>query len=188
MAVNRRTIGIVMMIGGLALVLAGALGAITSGGESEPASTTSTSVAGTPTVTEHLASTTTTAPGTATTTQAATTTTAVDAGTAVLAFFELQVAAIESGDVDFLLSSLHPIVTDLYTAELCRSFIEREILALGDYQATGQVTGPQSQTFETGTADVYSLPTSFTFQGGSFDATATFAFLDGEVRWFTQCR
>ena len=118
----------------------------------------------------------------------ATTTTTAAADQTVEEFFPDYVAAIESGDVDFLFDRLHPAVVEQFDPELCRAFIEREILALGNYQVTGDVTGPAPQDIGGATYEVYSAPVSFDFQGESFEGTASFAVVDGEIRWFTTCR
>ena len=85
------------------------------------------------------------------------------------------------------------MVLGTYDADLCRSYIEREMLTLGDYKLTGPVEGPISRTYATNDGNVtvdqaYDAPVSFTFQGQSFNATGGFAIEGGQVYWFTQCR
>ena len=112
-----------------------------------------------------------------------------DAAETVEGFFAAYVAAIDAGDADFLFDRLHPVVLEQPTADLCRAFIEREILALSNYRITDAITGPTSQTIAgTAVADVYSAPVEFVFQGQTFEGTATFAAVDGQMRWFTECR
>ena len=83
---------------------------------------------------------------------------------------------------------MDPAVLDLFDADLCRTFIEREILALDNYALTGDVTGPDTQSIGDRVFEAYTAPTSFVFQGQSFESPASFAFVDDEVRWFTNCR
>ena len=96
--------------------------------------------------------------------------------------------AIELENVDFLFERLHPEVLALSTPELCRDFIEREILELREYEQVGPVEGPERRDLSTGLESVYTVPVSFVFQGTAFEVTATYAVVDGEVRWFTECR
>ena len=112
-----------------------------------------------------------------------------DADETVEEFFPEYLAAIEGGDIEFLFDRLHPVVLAQPSADLCRAFIEREILALVNYRITGDITGPVSQTIAgTTVSEVFSAPVAFVFQGQSFDGTATFAAVDRQMRWFTECR
>ena len=102
-------------------------------------------------------------------------------------------AAIAAGDVDYLFDRLHPAVVGGYGPELCRTWIEVEILQLVDYQLTGPVEGPVGQPFTTpaGTGtieDAYSAPVSFVFQGQLFDVVGGFALIDSEMHWLGECR
>jgi hypothetical protein len=106
----------------------------------------------------------------------------------IAAFVDDYVAAIESGDVDFLLDRLHPAVLDQFDTELCRTFIEREILALRNYRLTGDIEGPTPESIGGRDFESYSAPIAFDFQGESFDGGASWGLVDGEVRWFTTCR
>ena len=101
--------------------------------------------------------------------------------------------AIGAGDIEFLLDRLHPAAVGGFGLDLCRNWIEAEILQLGDYQLTGPAEGPRDQSFTTpagtGTiADAYSAPVSFTFQGQLFDAEGDFALIGTEMYWLGQCR
>ena len=49
---------------------------------------------------------------------------------AVEAFVPEFADAIDRGDIDFLYETLHPVVTELFDEELCRSYVEAEILPL----------------------------------------------------------
>ncbi len=102
-------------------------------------------------------------------------------------------AAIAAGDVDFLLDRLHPAVVGGFGPALCRTWIEGEILLLGDYKLAGPVEGPRDQPFTTpagtGTiSDAFVAPVSFVFQGQSFDGEGGFALVDNDMFWLGQCR
>ncbi len=82
---------------------------------------------------------------------------------------------------------------DVYGEDLCRSWVEREILAISAYQLTGEVTGPFARTLTIADTVIsvesyYEAPVSFVFQETSFDAVATFAMVDGETYWIGECR
>ncbi len=102
-------------------------------------------------------------------------------------------AAIADGDTSFLAERLHPVVLEQHDPELCRAFIEREILALTDYRINGDIPDPAPRTYTTpaGTTPVeahYEVPVAFGFGGQEFEVTASFAVDGGEVFWFTECR
>ncbi|MFH1105320.1 MAG: hypothetical protein V1757_10340 [Actinomycetota bacterium] len=84
---------------------------------------------------------------------------------------------------------LHPAVFSLYDETVCRSFVEREILPLTDYRLTGDVTGPTTVTIGgQQVSNYYTAPVSFVISGQAFhDQPGTFALVDGEVYWLTQC-
>ncbi len=101
--------------------------------------------------------------------------------------------ATEGGDSEFLTSRLLPELSDIFGEELCRTWVEREILAISEYTLTGEPTGPFSRdlTVAGTTIEVeqyYEAPVSFTFQGESFDTVATFIVRDGAVFWIGECR
>lgn len=198
---SRRTVGLALMVAGGVVVVVALIGMLTGGGASTEAGATSTSTSTTTTSAATTAATTTAATTTptmtilesttaASTTTAPTTTVAVqpDPVEAIETFVPEFAGMIAAGDVQGLFDTLHPAVLDAQDTDLCRTYIEREILALVDYRLSGPVTGPVSTTFGSTTVDMYSGPVSFTYQGQSFDSTATFALDDGEVRWFTTCR
>jgi hypothetical protein len=188
-----------MVLGGV-LVIAAIIGLIAGGGGTagpvEASATTTASTTTVPAATTTTATTTTTVATTTTptmtiietTTVATTTTTAPDPVAAIEAFVPEFAGMIATGDVQGLFDTLHPAVLDAQDADLCRAYIEREILALVDYRLTGAVTGPAPTTFGSTTVDVYSGTVSFSYQGQPFDSTATFALVGGQVRWFTTCR
>jgi len=99
------------------------------------------------------------------------------------------VAAIENGDAHFLVETLHPLVVQEFTVELCSAFIEREILTLTDYRRTGEIIGPDERAvLGTLIENFYEAPVRFGFQGQTFDSRATFALADSAVSWFAECR
>ncbi|MCH8900579.1 MAG: hypothetical protein IH942_08850 [Acidobacteria bacterium] len=171
---------------GLVIVLVGIAGNLLSDDGGTPtAANTTTSPATSPTTT------TTTSPTTTTTTSPTTTT--IVQPESVEEFVVLFALAIGAGDIEFLLDRLHPAAVGGFGLDLCRNWIEAEILQLGDYQLTGPAEGPRDQSFTTpagtGTiADAYSAPVSFTFQGQLFDAEGDFALIGTEMYWLGQCR
>lgn len=135
----------------------------------------------------------TTTPTSTTTTTVATTTSSTIPPETVADFIDLYIAALESDDLEFLLERLHPVVVDGYGRDLCRSWIEREILGLSDYHTTGEITGPSTQTIDLPTGAVelslaYRAPVEFVFEGEMVAAEAGFARVGREVRWLGVCR
>ena len=175
---------------GLVIVLVGIAGNLLSDDGGTPtAANTTTSPATSPTTSPTT--TTTTSPTTTTTTSPTTTT--ILQPESVEEFVVLFALAIGAGDIEFLLDRLHPAAVGGFGLDLCRNWIEAEILQLGDYQLTGPAEGPRDQSFTTpagtGTiADAYSAPVSFTFQGQLFDAEGDFALIGTEMYWLGQCR
>lgn len=215
---NRRTLSLVLMASGGLLVIVGAVGSVASSSDDDSAigatattvnapvastaPTTSATTANTPTTTAAPATTpappttttSTTAPTTTTTMTAATTTPPTTPPETVEDFLLTFAAAIANADTDFLLDRLHPVVLEQHGADLCRTFIAREILALVDYKLAGAVPAPVPKTYTTPagstTLPVHyeDIPVTFTFQGQRFEATASLAIEDGTVRWFAACR
>lgn len=135
-----------------------------------------------------VASTTTAAP----VTTSSTTTAPVPTEEDVRAFIEAYAAAVAGGDGDFLVDRLHPVVLGSFDADACRTFVEEDILTLVDYRLAGDITR-ESRTFTVGGESVtvdplFVAPVAFTFQGVEFTVDATFAPVDGEMRWFSECR
>ena len=101
--------------------------------------------------------------------------------------------AIMEGDADFLFDRLHPAVVGGFGADLCRTWIEEEILVLENYRVTGPVTGPQDQSFTSPVGEgiiesAFSAPVTFTFSGQEFESDGGFALVEDEMRWLGQCR
>ena len=178
-----------MVLGGIVAVM-GLIGMITSGdgGIREVASPTTTTIEDIKTTTTTSVATTTTSQVVTTTTSEVTTTTTLDAAAGIEAFVEEFAATIEREDVDSLLATLHPAVLETFDEEICRTFIENEILLLGDYRLTGEPDGPNRQTIGSFTVDMYTGPVAFTFQGQDFESDASFAIEQTGVTWFTECR
>lgn len=166
-----------------------------------PTTTTTTTIVDT--TTTAAASTTTAAPATtapptttvaetsttSTTTTSTTTTTPPSDDELVAAFLADYVNAIAAGDADFLEATLDPLVVAQADAATCRAFIERDILALTDYSATGDPDGPTTRELLGATFDrFFTVPVSFVFQGQAFDDQAAFAVVDATVTWFATCR
>ena len=103
------------------------------------------------------------------------------------------VAATEAGDGTFLFERLLPEIRDAFGADLCRNWVNTEILAISDYTLTGDITGPSSRSLTAGDTtiavdDYYEAPVSFTFQGQSFDGKAAWVVENGQVFWVGECR
>lgn len=176
-----------MIIAGVVFMLAGVVGWVLSGvGTPKPASTTETSNA-TSTTVPPTTTTTTTEPATTSTTVATTTTTTIDAGGAIEGFVPMFADAIARQDIEYLLATLHPSVLSLFEEETCRGFISDEILQLEQYRLIGEADGPIAQLVAETEVEMYQAPVAFAFQGQEFTSEAAFAFVDGQVRWFTQC-
>ncbi len=144
-------------------------------GEATTVAPTTTSSTTTTTTTEPLAE------------DEATTTTAPPVET-VEEFLALFRAALDADDVDFLYNRLHPIVTDAFGADLCRAFVEREIAILENYEATAAAGAPITRSVQGVEVDIIDVPVEFDFQGQHFEAVSTYALIDGQVRYFSECR
>ncbi len=196
---NHRLLGTGLIVVGVALII---LGLVTRGGSAEAGiEAASTTVGSSPeplppttvTTVPIPQTTTTIAPTTTTTTIPPTTTTTTVPPPSIEEFIGAYAAATESGDEDFLFERLLPGVVDALGVETCRNFVGSEITLISDYRLTGMVSGPFSRSLNVGDIqinvdDYYEAPVSFTFQGQSFDATATFVALDGVVYWIGECR
>jgi len=177
-----------MSVGGL-LVIAGFIVWMTSRGDTVVSSQPTVTVMTPATATAVAAASTTSSfplPSTTTSTQATSTT--LDSTTKIEAFVIEFAEAIDLGDSNFLISTLHPAVLAVHGETSCSAFIDAEILLLMGYQLTGPLGGPSTQTVADFSIEVFSGPVAFTFQGQSFEATASFAVDDGQVRWFAECR
>ncbi len=191
---SRRVLGATMMLAGGVVVLAGVIGWVTGRDQAEDPPTTVGAVAEETSTTTTSQMTTTTERITTTTTVATTTTTAPSTTTTEPAADLIEAFIVEffqwiaAGDVDTLEARLHPLVMEDQDEDLCRAFLEREILALVDYRLAGDVTGPVPTTYGSVTVGLYRAPVAFSFQGEAFTGEATYALVDGQIRWFTECR
>ena len=108
-------------------------------------------------------------------------------------FVDRFAAAIAASDVEFLFDRLHPAVIGGFGPDVCRNWVEAEILQFSDYELTGLAEGPGDQSFSTPAGsgvieNAFSAPIHFTFQGQGFDAEGGFALIDTEMYWLGQCR
>ncbi|MFW2382933.1 MAG: hypothetical protein ACN4GZ_14350 [Acidimicrobiales bacterium] len=200
---NRRNVGLGILAIGFVMMVAGVIGMLTASDDepadvvapttsapasiSEPPSTTAAPAA--TTVAPAATTTTTTAPAETTTS----TTTTTEPPPSVADFILAYAAATETGDGSFLADRILPAVRDVFGEDLCRGWVDREILAISGYQLTGTVTGPLARTLTIGETVIaveqyYEAPVSFMFQGEPFETVATFAAVDGEVYWIGECR
>ena len=185
---SRRSTGLFMMIGGVGIALAGIVGLLFSGGSgSQTASTTLAPTTTSPPLTTQQSISTTTTQLVPTTTLPPATTTTIDANAAIQTFVPTFAEAIAIQDVEYLLDTLHPSVFALFDEETCRSFITDEILQLEQYRLIGEADGPTTQLVAETEVDMYQAPVAFAFQGQEFTSEAAFAFVENQVRWFTQC-
>lgn len=179
------------MIGGVVIAMAGVTGwamSASDGPDPGPSTTTTTPVTTTSEPTTSSSTTTTIATTTTSTTIPTTTTTTIDATSAIGSFVDMFTDAIGRQDTELLLETLHPAVINLFGEETCRAFIAEEILLLERYRLIGEVRGPTPQVITGTTVKMYRAPTAFVIQGQEFRSDAEFAFENGEVRWFAQCR
>ncbi len=214
---DRTRVGQLVMAAGALLAVVGVLGMVLASGDdgdvdiaadtttsagvtsttSTTADTTDAPTSASPTTTPAptstaAATTSTTSTTTTSTTIAPTTTLSIES--AVSTFVQQFSLDIANGDTAALLATLNPAVVLGSGEQLCRDFVEREILALGEYQLVGEITGPVSKPIETvaGTVtidNIYETAVSFTFSGASFDSRADFVVdSDGRVSWLAVCR
>ncbi len=206
---DRRRLGLILMAAGAALAVIAVVGLIASAGDGEdggpvaatttpgtvpdtvpettpetvPVTTPDTVPATTNPTTQPPATSAPPPPSTTTTTLAPTTTIAPEAR--IEAFVAAYASATDTDDADFLFGSLHPRVIDVGGEELCRAFVEREIVEISNYRLSGPITGPtEIVSGVTG----YRAEVTFDFMGQTFTDNAQFAIVDGEVKWFSVCR
>ncbi|MGH3650673.1 MAG: hypothetical protein ACRDU9_08185 [Acidimicrobiia bacterium] len=187
---NRRAIGWALIGLGAVSLLAGVIG-LASGKSTSDVGAADTTVPITSSATTTTTVSTTSTSATSTTSMMATTTTTVPVETAE-EFVAAFAAAVDADDADFLFSRLHPVVVEIHGEELCRAWIAEEIVALSDYRLTAEPSAPARQLIQTPAGerevDVISAPVSFTFQGESFETTATLSLVDGVMHWLGECR
>jgi hypothetical protein len=107
-------------------------------------------------------------------------------------FFALFAEAIRTGDVQFLLERLHPVVLERYGARQCRSAVasiandpdfEAKVRTVSDPGPYEFASDGQSATVE----DTLTVGVTFTNANGSSRQDAHVAYVDGVLRWFTDC-
>lgn len=107
-------------------------------------------------------------------------------------FLEDFVAAMRSGDIDFLLEHLYPEVTEIYGDEQCRAYLETVTDPAFDIDVLG-VSEPGPWQWEiddrtTSIADAYTVNVSRTSRGETSTLEMHLAPDDeGRVSWFTDC-
>jgi len=203
----RRRVGMILVGLGTALLVSAGVGSAISDTDGQtvsagpaasdvtttlPSETTTTEPTSTGSTETTTTVATTTSQPTTTTTTPPTTTTTLAPDAAIAAFVGEFAAAIAAEDTDWLLDHLHSAMILGYGEDVCRNFINVEILELTQYTLTGSVVGPVSKTLTTGIGDVtvsgiYSAETSFVFQGSQFDAKADFV-LGDPITWLAICR
>ena len=198
---NQARAGLALMIlGGVLVVVAGVGWAMTAGGGSEPGlaaptllETVTIPPATTPTTTTTVAVTTTTSQVVESTTSLPPETTPPSGSELVAGFVPVFAQAIADGDLEYVLSRLHPDIVEAFGDDLCRNWVQRDILALGDYQLDGTVEGPSTGSISTPSgiltfANRFSAPVTFTFSGRAYSVNADFVVVSGEVFFVGTCR
>lgn len=190
---SKKSVGIAMMAAGVLLMIAGVALAVGGGGDETSAAAATTTPTSSAVPSSTSSTTTTTQAIRTTTSRPPESTTTTTASETVESFVETFSAALETGDADFLYTRLHPAVVDGYGEDLCRAWIDREVMGLSQYQLVGEVSDPVTHIVSTpkGAAqidDFYTATVSFVFQGTGFQDTAQFAALDGHIYWIGTCR
>ena len=172
---ERRRVGQAITAAGLALVVVSGVGYATGGGEKRPDAA--------------LASATPTTAPPSTSTAPAPSTTAPVSAQAVRDFFAAWASATSSGDVEFLVSRLHPAVIGVYGEAQCRAYLGRvtggaitvEVRSIGDpAPATLDVDGIDTAVGEVHPVEIFRSDLGRV-------VTARVAALDGDLRWFSDC-
>ena len=186
---------------GALIAITGVVGTLSGGGDAEAAPTTTVAPAETASSETSTSTSTTTAPATTSSTTSSTTTTTAPTTTTssteptetVEAFVDAFSAALASGDTEFVSSRLHPVVLENWGEDLCRAWIEREVMALSEYTLISVVDGPLARQVSTPNgevtvADYYRADVSFVFSGETFFPTSGFALVGNDMHWLGQCR
>lgn len=188
---------------GLALVLVAFVGAAVDGDDdggdaAMPASSTSsstTSITSTSSTTTSTSTTTTSTTSSTTTTTSttstSTTTTTVPPEPETLAEFVVAFNASTTSDLGFAFDRLHPVVLELFGADMCRTWLEQRFAGT-TVEIVGEPGSPAATRLNTPSGpvdvdDLFTVLTEITFQGSVSDAPATYAYVDGLIHWFTSC-
>jgi hypothetical protein len=197
---NRARTGPAIVLAGAVLLTVGVVGGGAGAGGSGAPSTTTAPLAAT-TVSSAAPSDSTTTIGSETPATAGTPSTATGDPTttstpppeeAIPTAVIRYASAIDAGDVDGLLATLHPGVVRLYGEAACRAFVETRILPLEGYRLAGDIRDGAPATLRTdeGTVTVaalYVVPVAFRIGNEDFEVDAQFAVEDGSVYWIGRC-
>ena len=207
---DQKQVGLVLAAVGAAILVSAAVLSITSSpdeplagdspilGTTVAVATTATASSQAPATTVQSTSipapilTTTTAWPTTTTTAPTTTTMTIADTDLVEAFIVAFGEALESGDVEFVFASLHPGIVFGFGTEVCRTWVETQVMGISAYVQIGPVIGPTSGSLGTPGGDasfevVYSAPVTFEFSGATFAANPDFVLEDGTVYFTGAC-
>ncbi len=189
-----------MMLMGVVLVVFGVVGWVLSGpdeeGSPEPPLAVATTLASAPVTDDSVATLddfeldltpTSTTPPPVTDDSAPTPPSTLVLVETIEEFVSAFAAATEADDFDFVWSRMHPAVIERADGDeaLCRAWVEREILALSDYELLDVIDGPAPLGE---VPDVFTAAISFTFGGESFDGIGQYAAVDGRFTWLGLCR
>lgn len=96
------------------------------------------------------------------------------------------------GDTTFASDRLHPVVIEIFGAELCQTWLDNRfagttIQVTGDPSPLGSTSFglPDGSTSEV--TDYFTVAVDLTFQGSVTPAEASFAYLGPDIYWFTNC-
>ncbi len=107
-------------------------------------------------------------------------------------FLAAFVPAQRSNDSTYLVDQLHPAVTDLYGLTQCRASIDAAAPDPSYAITVSKVTGPGSWAYNPDgrsipVASVYTVTATVTSGGQKASRVLHFGWVDGELRWFTDC-
>lgn len=203
---TRRVAGIGLVVLGLAMVVISAIGLLTSGDgdtdiaapeptatpepAAEPTEATATPVPQ-PTATSTPEPTATPEPAPEPTPTEEPTATPVPAETLddFVAAFNASNAA---GDTTFAFERLHPVVLEIFGADLCQTWLDSRFAGT-TIQVTGEPSPLGSTSFglpdgsTSAVDDYFTVAVDLTFQGSVTSAEASFAFIGPDIYWFTNC-
>jgi len=101
-------------------------------------------------------------------------------------------AANTDGDPTFAFERLHPVVIEIFGSELCQQwlaarFSSTTVSFVGQASELGTTTFnlPSGEVVEV--SDYFTVAVELTFQGAVTATEAGYAYVDGNVNWFTNC-
>jgi hypothetical protein len=181
-----------LLIAGASLLVIGVFGRVASGGDGETAAPSPSPSAPSPSATAVPSP----SPTESVEPSPSETPSAVPTGSAVdetpEEFFTRFAEAIRTGDVGFLVGRLHPVVLERYGKQQCRAAVasiandpnfEAKVRTVSEPAPYEFASDGQSVTVE----DTLSVGVTFTNASGSSRQDAHVAYVDGELRWFTDC-